>query len=124
MRMVCAHGCAMRRAVCAYSCAMRRAVCAACAYSFTIIFVMIFAQILLYLPLRNAARRDGMCCVSMSLLCTVFELRQGFIFNKKLRYTIGLYDSAFVRYFNHGTIAQTLQMSPLGFGFGSSDPSY
>ena len=33
---------------------MRRAVCAACAYSFTIIFVMIFAQILLYLPLRNA----------------------------------------------------------------------
>lgn len=72
MRMVCAHGCAMRRAVCAYSCAMRRAVCAACAYSFTIIFVMIFAQILLYLPLRNAARRDGMCCVSMSLLCTVF----------------------------------------------------
>ena len=68
----CVGGCTLMRMVCAHGCAMRRAVCAACAYSFTIIFVMIFAQILLYLPLRNAARRDGMCCVSMSLLCTVF----------------------------------------------------
>lgn len=69
---LCAHGCAMRRAVCAYSCAMRRAVCAACAYSFSSIFATIFVQILLYHPLRNAALRDGMCGVSMSLLCTVF----------------------------------------------------
>jgi len=71
-----------------------------------------------------------MSCVMLYIMmeCVVFQSHfyaQFYRIETKLEFQFKisiLYDSRFVCYFNHGTIAQTLQMSPLGFGFGSSVP--